>query len=431
MLIALVIYKWPDFFLPFFWDELGVYCEAVAYQYHHHLSLMPGSVSPEFSHGHPLFFICLNACVQRIFGPQLFVTHFFCFSISLLLLLVVYLKISRYFSPEAGLLSVLILAVQPVFLAQAALLLPEICLALLIFLSLCFYYENRFWLFAIFASLAAVTKEPAIALPAVVIFYSLLRYLVSKQKPQALKLMPVLLTLFPYLVFASFLLLQKMQNGWYFFPYHMDTVNFSLGVFGSQLRTYAVFIFREQGRYLITSVLVAGAIFSAVKGKWNSEKISRSFTWLLVLYCLAHLIFNSFFSIYMARYMTAFIVMFSVLAAASLTAISKNRYFLAITVLAISFAGYNNLESATFNYDADQSYTRQVKTMQQAISYIIHLAGPGGKVMANFPAYYALKYSEGGYLGSADYVQVVCLSEKNWDSNSVCIQIFSKVKPSC
>ncbi len=35
------------------------------------------------------------------------------------------------------------------------------------------------------------------------------------------------------------------------------------------------------------------------------------------------------------------------------------------------------------------------------------------------------------YLGSADYVQVVCLSEKNWDSNSVCIQIFSKVKPSC
>jgi cytochrome P450 len=37
----------------------------------------------------------------------------------------------------------------------------------------------------------------------------------------------------------------------------------------------------------------------------------------------------------------------------------------------------------------------------------------------------------GRNVGSADYVQVVCLSEKNWDSNSVCIQIFSKVKPSC
>ncbi|MGK3893880.1 phospholipid carrier-dependent glycosyltransferase, partial [Enterococcus faecium] len=79
-----------------------------------------------------------------------------------LLLLAIYLKLSSFFSPLAGFLSAVVLAVQPVFVAQSGFILPEVCLALFVLLALCFYYEERFWLFALFAlfaSMAILTKE--------------------------------------------------------------------------------------------------------------------------------------------------------------------------------------------------------------------------------------------------------------------------------
>ncbi|HWB62125.1 MAG TPA: glycosyltransferase family 39 protein, partial [Chitinophagales bacterium] len=150
VLVALFIFKWNDLHLPYFWDELGVYTQAADYQYHHGISLMPASVPAWLSRGHPLFFVALSASVLKLFGENVFAAHLFSLFISSVLLFVVYRKTTKYFDSLTALVAVMLLAIQPLFLAQSALVLPEITLALFVLLALTAYYEKRFALFALF-----------------------------------------------------------------------------------------------------------------------------------------------------------------------------------------------------------------------------------------------------------------------------------------
>ena len=43
----------------------------------------------------------------------------------------------------------------------------------------------------------------------------------------------ILLVISPYLVFGAFLLIQKKQNGWYFFPFHLDNIATNLSDYWS------------------------------------------------------------------------------------------------------------------------------------------------------------------------------------------------------
>ena len=180
---------------------------------------MPSSVPPELSRGHPLLFTFMNAVVMRFSGEQIFVAHLFCFFISVILLLVVYVKIGKHFDPVTGILSATILSVQPLFLAQSGLMLPEISLTLFVFLALCSYYENKFWLFAFFASLAILTKEVAVVLPVSVTAYSVFRWVVLKVKPKAFNITAMALTIASYLVFGFFCSYKSGKTGGIFFQY--------------------------------------------------------------------------------------------------------------------------------------------------------------------------------------------------------------------
>ena len=101
---CLIVFKWSDLSLPYFWDELGVYTQAADYQVQHGISLAPASVPPVLSRGHPLLFTCMNAIVRRVFGEQVMVAHVFCFFIAVLLLAVIYLKVSLLNSIHISLL---------------------------------------------------------------------------------------------------------------------------------------------------------------------------------------------------------------------------------------------------------------------------------------------------------------------------------------
>ena len=76
-IVALAAFKYNDLHLPYFWDELGVYAQAADYQFQRTISLMPSSLPPELSRGHPLLFTVMNACVMRVFGEGVFALHAF------------------------------------------------------------------------------------------------------------------------------------------------------------------------------------------------------------------------------------------------------------------------------------------------------------------------------------------------------------------
>ena len=392
--LILSAFKWHDFSLPYFWDELGVYSQAADYQFHHAMSMMPESVPPVLSRGHPLFFTFITACAMRVFGDNVFSAHLFCFSISLLLLLAVYLKVSKYFNPLIGFLSAFILAIQPLFLAQSGMVLPEILLALLIFLSLCSYYENKFSQFAIFASLAILTKESAIVIPSAVLIYSFARWMITRIRPDALSFKAFLLTCFPYFIFALFLFIQKQQNGWYFFPYHLEVVSYSLSEFIQQFKLYAIFIFKDQGRYALSIILAISLLTSILLHRSQG----RTFLLILMVPAVLFLIMHALVSIFMARYVMIVLVVFSILAAVSLVSLFPNKWLIFVSITALLFISSRHLDDGWFHYDTDLGYRRGVTVVQQAVNYTVSQMKSGDHVYANFPAYFAFCFPEGGYL---------------------------------
>ena len=391
--LILSAFKWHDLSLPYFWDELGVYSQAVDYQIHHAVSMMPASVPSVLSRGHPLFFTFITACAMRIFGDNVFSAHLFCFSISILLLLAVYIKISKYFNPLTGFLSAFILAIQPLFLAQSGMVLPEILLALLIFLSLCSYYENEFYGFAILSSLAILTKESAIVIPAAVLLYSFARWMITGIRPNVLSLKAIVLTCSPYFVFALFLFIQRQQNGWYFFPYHLEVVSYSFSEFIKQFKLYATFIFKDQGRYALSIIFVLGLLASILLHKSKG----RSFLLMLMIPAVMFLLMHALVSVFMARYIMIVLLIFSILAAVSLASIFPNKWRIAVVIVALLFISSQHLDDGWFHYDSDLSYRRGVNVVQQAVTYTVAHLKADDHVYANFPAYFAFCFPEGGY----------------------------------
>src|SRR5436190_472897 len=85
LVIGMVAFKWSYLSLPFFWDEAWPYSTAVHAMYNHGISLIPGSISPSISRGHPLLFYCMAAAWMKLFGTSVFAIHLFALLISVLL----------------------------------------------------------------------------------------------------------------------------------------------------------------------------------------------------------------------------------------------------------------------------------------------------------------------------------------------------------
>src|SRR4051812_27762575 len=154
VIAAFVVLKFQDLFLPYYWDELAVYSRASLYLSDHGLGLMPASLPPTWSRGHPLLFQFIYAVGFTLFGKSVVVGHSISLAVACILLLAVYKKVASFYNRLIGFCTVLLLCAQPVFIAQSAFVLPEMMLALFAFLAFAAYYERKMVRFAVYASLA-------------------------------------------------------------------------------------------------------------------------------------------------------------------------------------------------------------------------------------------------------------------------------------
>jgi hypothetical protein len=397
-IIALTVFKWNDFHLPYFLAaELDVYGRAANYQVEHGISLLPASVPPIFSRGHPLLFTFMNACVLKIFGNTVLVAHLFCFSISLLLLVSVYLKISKYFDPLTGLLAALILGIQPVFLAQCGLLVPEIALSLFIFLALCAYYERRYLLFAIYCPIAVFIKETGVLVPVAALAYDAFGIFFLKLKPDKSWYAKLIAISAVYLIFAAFLLIQKQQNAWYFFPYHLDLLKGAGHSFVKEMIYYGWFILVGQGRYILTAILVCAIAFAIVKNQISLRTAVEGFLLPANLLGVIYFVFIASFGYYVFRYTMPVMVIYCIICAFAITQFTRNSVAVLFTVLVLVFFSYKNLDAGNFKWDSDLGYRRQINVAQEAVNYVYDRIKPEEDVEG--PCRSAFYFSTSGYLG--------------------------------
>ena len=213
--------------------------------------------------------------------------------------------------------------------------------------------------FAILASAALLTKETALVLPVSALLFSFLKIFIYKEKEAYLLFTNLLCIAFPMGVFGVFLYLQKLQNGWYFFPMHTDLMSFKWVEIIATTKIYLKFVFLYQGRWLCTLVGALGLCMGFLKG---SNKLSN-FSLLSLVFLVVFFSFSAF-NFVMMRYMMPAITLLIVLLFVCLQHLSK-KLMIPILLL-LSAVAYSHKTASHFSYDEDMSYRDQVISQQLA-----------------------------------------------------------------
>ncbi|MFH0866412.1 MAG: glycosyltransferase family 39 protein, partial [Bacteroidota bacterium] len=249
--------------LPFYWDEAWVYGPAIRIMEAGNISLLPDALPEYYSRGHPLLFHFLGASWMRIFGTSLLSAHVFALSISVFLIVSVYIFCSKLLSKPVGFIACLLLVLQPILLAQSVLVLPEVMLSLFSLLSIFFFIKQKWVWYIVFATFTLFTKETGIVAVAVTGLWFLIETTFLKRKEFKLKkfVQHSLILLVPIILISLFFILQKKMNGWYFFPEHVNYLKNDSRNFSGKFESYSAYLFIYWGRNLLTSFIIISLFF--------------------------------------------------------------------------------------------------------------------------------------------------------------------------
>lgn len=396
MIILFVAYKFQMLKLPFFWDEAWVYAPAVYSLKQQGLSLLPTAIDAALSRGHPLLFHNLAAAWLHLFGESITVAHSFVLVVAIALLGAFVYSAFRFSSSVVGAIVIgVLLAIQPIFLAQSGLLLPEMLLALLVF---CAFVGYVFDLKAVqFLALlgALFTKESAlVAVVAFVFSDSLLLLLKRISYSDYFKRMTIVLA--PAILLGLFFMKQKLDLGWYFFPEHIGFIDTSTAAVLNKLERYASFVFVYQGRIAITlGILIA--LFFLFKNKTSLILTQQKALVFIGLFLVGFLVFSSI-NFYSDRYMLVLmpllIVGFFIVLDASGMKNGLKMSLLGAIVLFQVIAGSNYKG----NNDHNMSYADAVRAYQIAINNAVDKGFQAKNIYAPFLLSGALQQPVMGYV---------------------------------
>lgn len=384
--IAFIACKIPALNIPYFWDELGVYSRSSIYLAQHGLGLLPSNLPPDISRGHPLLFPFVFGAVFKLFGASVFTGHILALIISVLLVGSLYYMVRRVSNGFIALLSTALLMVQPVFYAQSVMVLPEIMLTLFSLWAVYACYTRNWLLFAIAASLAIMVKESAVILPVLPISYGILLLIFSRTGDNTLNLKSIPLIISPWLIFGLFLVVQKAQNGWYFFPLHIGEVKLDLAYILEQNKAIQRFLFFLQGRYWWVKVFLAGGFMFVLL---KNLRPRHSFFLVSLLFVLGYIAFSSV-NFFMDRYALAVLPLLCWFVVASISQVCNSKIF--VTVIACLLIGVTvpYINEDNFRYDCNMGYTRMLDVQQKGIDYMCANVSTNEPIAAYFPMNFIL-----------------------------------------
>jgi hypothetical protein len=395
-LLPFLVYKWRDLALPYFWDELGVYGRAATYLHDHVLGLQPKYLPPELSRGHPLFLVFVFAALFRVFGATPLVAHVFMFLVALGLLVSVFHLARTHWNTAVAFAATFLVMVQPLFLAQSTLLLPELPLALATLWTLHAFFRQRYVLGGLCLLLAIFLKETALVLGPILGIMVIVAFL--RERPTAKTVLAAGLALIlPAALYGAFLLVQKRQNGWYFFPLHEAHVNFTWLAMKGKLKDYLTFVFVEQGRLPLTLLIGAWIAFRLFVKRKGSPRFPHSLAYFLVLFVAGILVFSAG-NFFMKRYMLCVLVPLALLGARAAYDLGHARLWIHVPVIAVLLGfALRETTSPVFNYDYDMSFREAVRMQQEATAYVEKTIGVDQPTLTMFPPIFGLEDPRYGY----------------------------------
>ena len=403
VIIVFFLFKLHDVRIPFHWDEMGVYVPA-AFQMKDtgHISLLPGAIDPLFSRGHPLLFTFCNALVFKIFGDTVTVGHLYALFLAIITLVMFFFVSKSLFNKKIAFFATAILSSQPIFFSLSVQLLPEMMLT---FFTLgCFYgiLKNKWTHFAIFGSLAMMTKESAIVIPATALIVLFIASIHKKDFFTLKRWRQFLLGATPLFVFGLFLIIQKIQRGWFLFPEHLGYIHWEM----ERLSKGAARIFQDmfiwQGRWMVGVAFLAGIVLSLFSKRLKTGPAGK-FIFTFTLFILLAFIFADI-NYYLTRYIL-YVIPFIVLGGTYTAFLIFERIFSNLRimqwVMIIYFSAYGvflgHTNMYTYDNTCDMSYKIIVNISLKAIHWAEH-NWSNDTIEANFPIFQGIQDPRNGYL---------------------------------
>lgn len=259
----LLLLHFPFLQLPYFWDEAGYYIPA-ALDFYRYKLLIPVSTLPS---GHtPLVMIYLSLA-WSVWRYSALTTRAAMTVIAASTILSTFALGRRVAGREVAFWSALLLALSPLFFAQSTLAHLDLAAALFTVLAVLFLLHDQFWLFAVAASLAVLSKETAVVLVPLVWLHAWRRGRTSAGQPVSFQSWCALVT--PILALAAWALYYHHATGYWignreYLSYNVYSTLSSARIFWSLLRrTYELFV--SGFNWLLT--------ISAILGFWWGRKV--------------------------------------------------------------------------------------------------------------------------------------------------------------
>ncbi|HEY1047736.1 MAG TPA: glycosyltransferase family 39 protein [Bacteroidia bacterium] len=366
---AFILFKIPEIGLPYFWDEMAGYMSGVIYMQDHGISLLPSSVPPELSYGHPLLLHVVLACISKVFGTSVEVMHFSMLIFTIVLAFGVFFLVNTITQKETtGIIAFFLFLIQPIVVAQSTQVVLEVFLAMHVVYALYFYLRGKYFVSMLFAVFAVLTKETGLVLAIALLTDTFYRSFTDKDK--VLTTQKFLLFAMPLLVFSAFLLLTKLSFGWFLNPTNVGKTHLSLQSMIQKTWDYTLeFSLIDQGRWMATLILLLFLGFYLKSNGLNKSHL-KSKNSVLVIYVLGFAAFSSVADT-LVRYFLNLIPFVVILFSIALYYF-LNRWPLAgITAfLLVISSAMLNMNNGKIHSDSDMSFKDMVKTNQAVMDFV-------------------------------------------------------------
>lgn len=398
--------KIPHLGLPYSWDEAWSYIPAIQQMADQGPTLLPSKTDIYLTKGHPLLFYFLISGWISLFSETILVVRILPFFLSLLLLISVHYLFRKNISLPVANTAVLLTVVQSLFLAQASLVLPEILLTLLLILSLHFFLQKKWVMYAIMASLMALTKETGL------VFawgFGLFYLLENRNRILHRKTGIIVAVLFvPAMVYVIHLMLHYISHGTFFFGEHLDYLSLDLEKLLRVLRSSTAILFTLYGRNVISGIVIIALILMIFRRKKieHMRLISLLFlmTFLLILFSMVNF--------YTYRYILPAFPLFAGIAAIITGQAFGNtrKWFVPLIILMISVPLYFSVTKKG-RYDIDFGYAEFLPVHLEMVHFCEKQGWYDRKIAAGFNMVVALRDPGIGYLTQKRGFQVLHLPD--------------------
>jgi 4-amino-4-deoxy-L-arabinose transferase-like glycosyltransferase len=286
LITLVVVSKLPSINLPVFWDEQTYMDNSLAI-YNNGFNPF---ISNVYSYRPPLILL-LGAFAFKLFGIFIFSLRSLTLMFSCIAVCFTYLIGKELYDQETGFWAALLLFSSPIFFAQSGLFLEGIPVTALTASTVYFYIKDKKIMYILSAALFSLTREVGVLVIMAIAGFELLLSLIRiiqrakgttvshEAKTSGLK---ALFYALPLIFFGGWVLMNKVFFGWFFWPENAKILS-NFGFSLVDLRTILANAFCLHFRYLISTAIIAGVLFSAFNSKYKAKFVKKEFLLFLIL----------------------------------------------------------------------------------------------------------------------------------------------------